>query len=140
MFNPGGMDFTETELDYLSSQRLGRLATVGPDGAPQNNPVGFHHNTGLGTIDIYGHNMAASRKFRNIQKNDQVSLVIDDIRSVAPWAVRGLEIRGRAEAVTNEAPADPRFSGALIRIHPETIFTWGLDATSKGMTKRTAAA
>ena len=48
--------FTAAELDYLSSQRLGRLATVGPDGALQNNPVGFHLKPQLGTVDIYGLN------------------------------------------------------------------------------------
>ena len=36
--------FTDAELAYLSSQRLGRLATVDVDGAPQNNPVGFGYN------------------------------------------------------------------------------------------------
>jgi len=30
--------FTDAELAYPASQRLGRLATVAPDGAPQNNP------------------------------------------------------------------------------------------------------
>ena len=35
------MTFTEPELGYLTSQILGRLATVAPDGAPQNNPVAF---------------------------------------------------------------------------------------------------
>ena len=35
------MTFTEQELAYLSTQRLGRLATIAPDGFPQNNPVGF---------------------------------------------------------------------------------------------------
>lgn len=28
-------------IAYLGTQRLGRLATVDPAGAPQNNPVGF---------------------------------------------------------------------------------------------------
>ena len=33
--------FTAKELEYLDSQTLGRLATVDPSGALQNNPVGF---------------------------------------------------------------------------------------------------
>jgi len=132
------MDFTETEREYLSTQRLGRLATVGPKGDPQNNPVGFRYNAALGTFDIYGHNMGASRKFRNVQKNDQVALVIDDIRSVRPWAVRGIEIRGRAEALTGQDAPGAQMSGEIIRIHPETVFAWGLDPDAHGMTKRTA--
>jgi pyridoxamine 5'-phosphate oxidase family protein len=137
MFDPGGMDFTEPELQYLSSQRLARLATVGPKGDPQNNPVGFHYNARLGTFDIYGYTMAASRKFRNVQKNDQVALVIDDLESVDPWTVRGLEIRGQAEALT--AASDPALNADIIRVHPKTIFTWGINPSSKTMTKRTAA-
>jgi len=41
--------FTDSELAYLAGQRLGRLATVAPSGAPQNNPVGFWVNAELGT-------------------------------------------------------------------------------------------
>ncbi|XVQ13851.1 PPOX class F420-dependent oxidoreductase [Spirillospora sp. CA-255316] len=133
------MDFTDTEREYLSTQRLGRLATVGPEGDPQNNPVGFRLNRDLGTVDIYGYDMAATRKFRNIRKNDQVSLVVDDIRSLDPWQVRGIEIRGRAEALTGVATPGSHLSDAIIRIHPRTVFTWGLDDTTKGMTKRTTA-
>ena len=33
--------FTPEELAYLAGQRLGRLATVGPDGAPHVMPVSF---------------------------------------------------------------------------------------------------
>ena len=39
-----GRPFTSAELAYLRSQRLGRLATAAPDGALQNNPVGFTVN------------------------------------------------------------------------------------------------
>ena len=44
--------FTDAELGYLGSQRLGRLATVDAEGAPQNNPVGFRYNPALATLDI----------------------------------------------------------------------------------------
>jgi hypothetical protein len=33
--------FTETEIEYLRGQLLGRLATVGRDGSPHVVPVGF---------------------------------------------------------------------------------------------------
>ena len=35
------MSFTDVELDYLSTQRLGRLATAQSDGTLQVSPVGF---------------------------------------------------------------------------------------------------
>ncbi|MBW8481051.1 PPOX class F420-dependent oxidoreductase [Actinomadura parmotrematis] len=130
------MSLTDTELAYLRTQRLGRLATVAAGGDPQNNPVGFRYDAAHGTIDIYGWNMAASRKFRNVQGNPRVAFVVDDIASVDPWTVRGVEIRGRAEAVAGHAPSDGHLSGDVIRVHPETVFSWGIDPDAKGMTRR----
>jgi pyridoxamine 5'-phosphate oxidase family protein len=131
------MAFTDAELSYLSSQRLGRLATVAPDGTPQNSPVGFRYNPQTQTIDIRGHNLAASRKFRNVAANGRVAFVVDDIASYDPWRAHGIEIRGHAEAVTGEPAGGERyFSPEVIRIHPERIFTWGVDPESSGMQRR----
>lgn len=128
--------FTGAELAYLASQRLGRLATVAPDGAPQNNPVGFSYNPDLGTVDILGLNMAATRKYRNVGAHPGVALVVDDIASVDPWTVRGVEIRGRAEAVGGQAPALAGMSNEVIRIHPRRIISWGVDPDQPGMQAR----
>ena len=46
------MIFTDVELEYLASQRLGRLATAQPDGTLQVSPVGFAYNPDTATIDI----------------------------------------------------------------------------------------
>lgn len=120
--------FTEAELDYLNSQPLGRLATLGPDGGPQTRPVGFHVNPQLGTIDIGGHDLGTSRKYRNIQVDPRVSFVVDDLASIQPWRPRGIEIRGRAEALPAGGPVREGFSSELIRIHPERVLGWGLDS------------
>ncbi len=120
------MAFTETELAYLASQRLGRLATARPDGTLQNSPVGFGYNAELETIDISGHNMGASRKFRNVAANGRAAFVVDDIRSVDPWRVRCVEIRGRAEAITEPVDSAGRFPGPIIRIHPDRVISFGL--------------
>ncbi len=121
------MAFTQDELDYLSSQRLGRLATVQPDGTLQVSPVGFHYNAKTATIDVGGFNMARSRKYRNVADNGRVAFVVDDLPSIDPWRVRCLEIRGRAEAI--DAPADSATTtdGAIIRIHPQRIISFGID-------------
>jgi pyridoxamine 5'-phosphate oxidase family protein len=119
------MTFTDTELGYLASQRLGRLATVQPNGTLQVSPVGFHYNATTKTIDIGGFNMAASRKFRNIADNGRVAFVVDDIASIQPWRVRCLEIRGTAEAINT--PAD----GELIRIHPARVISFGIDGPDR---------
>jgi pyridoxamine 5'-phosphate oxidase family protein len=128
--------FTEAEIEYLQGQRLGRLATVAPDGNPQNNPVGFRCNAGAGTIDIAGYNMGASRKFRNVRANGRVAFVVDDIASITPWRVRGVEIRGHAEALADQPPPMKGVSNEIIRIHPQRIITWGIDPSAGGTQKR----
>jgi len=122
------MDLSENEHNYLNSQPLGRLATLAPDGSPQSRPVGFFLNEALGTIDIGGHNLGRSQKFRNVQRDGRVTLVVDDLASIDPWAPRGIEIRGEAEALTDAEPPRPGFSSELIRIHPNRVLAWGLDS------------
>ena len=118
--------FSAGVIAYLGTQRLGRLATVDPTGAPQNNPVGFRYNPDTGTIDIGGRNMGASRKFRNLAANPRVAFVVDDLASVQPWHVRCVEIRGHAEALRDE-DFGPGYSGEIIRIHPDKVISFGLD-------------
>jgi pyridoxamine 5'-phosphate oxidase family protein len=131
------MPFTDTEFEYLSSQRLGRLATAQPDGTLQVSPVGFRYNEKTGTIDIAGHGMARSRKFRNVAENGQVAFVVDDLASTQPWRPRCVEIRGEGEAIAE--PTDSAwesslsqtgFDGAIIRIHPKRIISFGLGETT----------
>lgn len=119
--------FTEGELAYLHEQRLGRLATLGPGGAPQTRPVGFGYNPELGTIDIGGWNMTRSRKFRNVEADGRVSFVVDDIAGVDPWRVRGIEVRGTAEAIREPAALSQGITSEAIRIHPERVIAWGID-------------
>jgi pyridoxamine 5'-phosphate oxidase family protein len=121
------MTFTDAELDYLATQRLGRLATVAPDGYPHNKPVAFKVSSERGTIDIGGYRMGTTRKFANAVAHPQVCLVVDDIASVDPWVARGIEIRGDAETLTEADPPMPGFSPEVIRIHPRRILAWGLD-------------
>jgi pyridoxamine 5'-phosphate oxidase family protein len=112
------MVFTESEIDYLATQRLGRLATVQESGVLQVSPVGFTYNPATRTIDISGFNMSRSQKFRNVARNGRAAFVVDDLVSVEPWRVRCLEIRGVAEAIT-----DP----PLIRLHPRRVISFGID-------------
>jgi pyridoxamine 5'-phosphate oxidase family protein len=114
------MVFTDTEIAYLASQRLGRLATIQPGGTLQVSPVGFSYNPATATIDIKGYNLTQSRKFRNIADNGRAAFVVDDLVSVQPWRVRCLEIRGVAEALTTDR-------GPLIRLHPRRIISFGID-------------
>jgi pyridoxamine 5'-phosphate oxidase family protein len=122
----GGMSFTQAELDYLATQRLGRLATVAPDGTLQASPVGFYYRPELGVIDIGGFGMGRSKKFRNVAASGRAAFVVDDVASVDPWEVRGVEVRGTAEALTGQEPPMSGMSNEIIRIHPRRIISWGL--------------
>lgn len=120
--------FTEAELKYLQSQRLGRLATVNARGEPQVAAVGFRYNPELDTIDIGGRDMANTQKFRNVARNGQVSLLVDDV--LPPWKTRSLEIRGTAQALSAGGQSiAPNMSPALIRVTPRRIIFW--DATAE---------
>ena len=124
------MSFTDKEITYLESQRLGRLATIGPDGAPHNVPVGFRYNPTLGTIDIGGHALGKTRKFRDVQAERRVAFVVDDLASIQPWVVRGIEIRGTADAIDDGGQSlGPGFGTEMIRITPTRIIAWGIDGS-----------
>jgi len=118
--------FTDFELEYLRSQRLGRLATLSPRGTLQNSPVGFQVDEEAGVIAVWGRDMGNTRKFHNVAANGQVAFVVDDLVSVSPWVVRGLEIRGSAEALSGQTPPSGYWSAEVIRIHPRRIITWGI--------------
>ena len=128
--------FTEGELAYLHSQRLGRLATRAPDGTLQNSPVGFSVDDAGMVIDIGGRDMGNSRKFANVAANGEVAFVVDDIASVDPWVVRCLEIRGTAEALTGQTPRGGYMSPEIIRIHPRRIISWGMGQDGSESSRR----
>ncbi|RDG35049.1 PPOX class F420-dependent oxidoreductase [Streptomyces corynorhini] len=121
--------FSEAERAYLRTQRLGRMATVDPKGQPQANPVAFYPQED-GTLLIGGFALGTTKKWRNLQANPRVALVVDDIVSTDPWAVRGVDIRGEAELLVGPHDLGETLSEELIRIHPRKIQSWGLDGVS----------
>ena len=128
--------FTETEISYLNGQRLGRLATLSQSGAPHVVPVSFRYNPELDTIDIGGHNMGKSRKFRDAARDGRVAFVVDDV--LPPWQPRGVEVRGQAETIESGGKqVNPDFDQELIRIRPTKVVGWGLDTDAFRPNSRT---
>jgi pyridoxamine 5'-phosphate oxidase family protein len=122
--------FSQAEIAYLKGQRLGRLATVGPNSQPHVVPVSFRFNPEHDTIDIGGHGFAKRKKYRDVLGNPRVAFVIDDIVTVQPWTVRGVEIRGEAEVLTTGGTElGPGFDPEMFRIKPKRIISWGIDGT-----------
>lgn len=114
--------FTHAELAYLAQRRLARVATVGGNGTPHVTPVGmWSYNAELDTLDITGRAFTNTKKYRDVTRTGHAAVVIDDLASTDPWRPRGVEVRGRADAVSEPQP--------LIRIHPDRVISWGLDTT-----------
>jgi pyridoxamine 5'-phosphate oxidase family protein len=129
--------FTPAEIAYFGSQRLGRIATVGPTGQPHAVPVGFRYNAGEDTIDIGGHGFAKSKKFRDAQANPRVAFIVDDLASISPWRPRGIEVRGVAEVLASGGEAFGRgYDAAILRVRPRRIVSWGLEAERRSVTVR----
>jgi pyridoxamine 5'-phosphate oxidase family protein len=120
--------FSEAELAYLQGERrLRRIATVGRDGTPHVVPIGmWRYSPELDTMDISGRDAARTKWFRDAARSGRAAIVIDDLASTDPWHPRGIEVRGRGEAIALPTP--------LIRIHPERIVSWGLEAGRRART------
>jgi pyridoxamine 5'-phosphate oxidase family protein len=120
--------FTSAEVAYLQSQRLARIATSSPDGQPHVVPVSFRYNPDEDTIDVGGHGFAQRKKYRDVQRNRRVAIVIDDLASIDPWRPRMIEVRGEAEVrSTGGETIGPGFDPEMFRIRPKRIVSIGIE-------------
>ncbi len=126
------MPFSEPELEYLASQRvLVVWRPSHPTARPRTVPWAFATTPRLTRSTSSGGTWAPGAKFRNIQTDPRVSFVVDDVASVDPWRVRGVEIRGDAQALTEQDTYEHLGSNEIIRIHPQRTFAWGLDRNTQ---------
>ncbi len=118
--------FTDKELEYLAGQRLGRIATVGPDGQPHVVPTTFRYNAEHDAIDMGGMRMSQTKKLRDVQRTGRASIVIDDV--LPPWQPRMIEVRGTAAVIPSGGKAfGERFEETIVRIRPTRIISFGID-------------
>jgi pyridoxamine 5'-phosphate oxidase family protein len=126
--------FTSREIEYLESQTMGRLATIGPDGRPHIVPLTYRYNPDEDAIDLGGIDFANTKKWRDAQGNPHATFLVDDF---SPTEAHAVEIRGDAEVheTGGEAinPRFPHFMPQFIRLRPRRIVSWGLDEGT-GMT------
>jgi pyridoxamine 5'-phosphate oxidase family protein len=126
--------FTDAEIEFVSSQRLGRVATVGADGMPHVVPVGVFYDPDADALVIgadveYGEAvMISSKKFRDAQRRPKIAVVLDD---PGPHI---LEVRGQAEThldggeeAGRRLGAPFRFASAWISIRPQRIVSLGIN-------------
>ena len=100
------MVFSDAELEFLRSQRIGRFSTVGPSGWPHVAPVMYAvDDSGALEFDVDG------VKLRNLEAEPRVAIAVD-----AMGPKRGVTIQGHARLI---APT-------RARLEPVRKFSWGL--------------
>ncbi len=120
--------FNPAEIDYLQSLRIGRVATVSPNGDPHVVPLRFKYNPQEDAIDLLGSDLSSSKKYRDAQATGRIAFVVDDIADGKP---RGIEIRGRAEIHPTGGESLMKNVGtAFIRLIPTRIAVWGINSNS----------
>jgi pyridoxamine 5'-phosphate oxidase family protein len=122
--------FTEKELEYLNNQPLARIATVGANGAPHVVPVGFKVSDDGDALVVGGHDLSASKKWRDLQVNPKVAIVIDDLETIDPWLPRGIAVRGIAELHDDggTGKVSPAIQGeAWLQVIPKRVTSWGIE-------------
>jgi pyridoxamine 5'-phosphate oxidase family protein len=100
------MTLPPAELEFVRSQRIGRLATISPAGWPQVVPVMYALvEDGAFEFDVDG------AKLRNLAGEPRAALVVD-----ATGPKRGVSVQGRCTLVAPERA----------RLVPAHSFSWGL--------------
>src|SRR5918996_6011385 len=124
--------FSQSEIEYLKSQRIARIATVSAledrSMQPDVVPVGFDFDGEY--LYVGGMNILKSTKYKNILKNSKVAVVIDDLRTLDPWDPRGIRIYGMADSVERQGgymDQTGHTEQRYIRIRPIKKWSWGID-------------
>ena len=112
--------FTAAEVEYLKTQRTGRLATVSPTQQPDVAPVGYLFDGE--TFTISGIDLAKTLKYLNTKRgSERAAFVIDDYETADTSRPRGVKIHGRAEIVSDG-------DREAIRVTPSRKWSWGINA------------
>src|SRR5579859_8049929 len=128
--------FTDSELEYLAQQRLGRIATVGADGQPHVVPTSFRYDPVHDAILVGGLRMSQTKKVRDVRRSGRATIVVDDV--LPPWRPRMIEVRGTAEVLPTGGKAlGENMDDTIVRIRPVRIIAFGIEADDAAMNART---
>jgi len=101
--------------DLLERPLLAHVATVGPNGEPQNNPVWFDMKDGM----LRFSQTTGRQKYRNVQDEPRVSLSIVD----ADNPYRYLEVRGTVERI--DPDPDNAFINSMAKKYiNQDVYPW----------------
>lgn len=134
------MKLKKIERDFISLQRVLRIATVGKNGMPHNVPL-------CHVIDgdrIYFATEKGSKKVKNLKENGKVALVCDEYSEI--WSyLKGVFIQGKTRVISQgqefrkvrklfyqkypqyerEFPIEEG-DAVIVEIIPQNIVSWGL--------------
>ena len=118
--------FTPQEIEYLQSQRLGRMATIDPKGDLHVVPLSFSYNPEEDAIDLGGHDIVSTKKYRDALRYGRIAFVVDDV--LPPWKPRFVEVRGTVQALSDGGKAiNESFRPEILRLTPTYIVSIGID-------------
>lgn len=123
-FEEKTLSFSEAEKAYLAGQRLLRIATVANSLEVDVAPVAYRFDGEK--FHVGGLNIPRTLKYKNVKANGKVALVVDDLKTIDPWAPRGIKIHGRATIVVRPDGRE------IIEVQPERKWSWGIDSPTYG--------
>lgn len=88
------MSIPENYRDLLDSTALAHIATIGPNGEPQVNPVWFDYDD----EHVKFSQTKTRQKYKNVQRDDRIALSIVDPNN--PF--RYIEVRGRVDQIEED--------------------------------------
>ena len=114
--------FTRKERAFLELQRVGRIAVVGPEGAPHVSPLCHVFSKGV----LYIEADAASWKVSNASRRKEVAYVVDEYTEI--WDnLRGIRLQGTMDVLREGAEYNAA-KRVLIRKFPQLRSFWDDEA------------
>jgi PPOX class F420-dependent enzyme/OxyR family protein len=80
--------FTQAEIEYMGENTMCRMATIGRNGEAHVTPVTYVYNADEDAIDIGGINFANTKKWRDVQHDQNMTVLVDDFSPEAAHALR----------------------------------------------------
>jgi pyridoxamine 5'-phosphate oxidase family protein len=113
--------FSDKEIGYLKSQQLARIGTSSKSGRPDVAAVSFDVDSEY--VYVSGRDLTNTMKYKNILENPRASFIVDDLKTIKPWAPRGIKMQGKADIVKHTGYMGP---GIYIRIKPINKRSWNI--------------
>jgi pyridoxamine 5'-phosphate oxidase family protein len=125
-------ELTDGELAFIKEQRIGRLATASPTGAPDVAPALAIYRRSLGAFLLGGQGLERTRRYQNARRNPQASLVFDAL-SWEPYELRGVKVAGSISVHVADEEINLGTMGVpLLVMRPERKWSWGLEEKAFG--------